>query len=199
MVSLLETTILTLGLAYVGFDLYFFIATFAWTRRLRQVNRDALVFSGFRDVLSFVFQGPVAGVVENLTEPTTTTERAGRLVAEAYPQVRDRLGDTHERLELPQRLVQLTRDAITLRWVSVALAVGVSFLVVFSNVVPFGLEVLLAVILGNSVFMIPFASTRAEVEISLRQSEDFLARARSMAEVGKRAPGAAASATFNRR
>lgn len=194
MVGLLEITVLALGVSYVGFDLYFLAAALVWSRRLRQVNRDALVFSGFRDVLSFVYQGPVPGVAHDLAEPATTTERAGRLVTEAYPMVRDQLGDTHQRFELPQRLLQLAKDARTIRWISATLAVAVAALVAFATVTPFGIsipyvfEVLILVVFGNSVLTILFATTRAEMGISLRQSEEVLVRAHAARSESPPAP-----------
>lgn len=184
MVDLLETTILALGISYVGFDLYFLVATLSWSRQFRHVNRDALLFSGFRDVLSFVYQGPVPGVARDLAEPATTTEKAGRLVTEAYPRLRDELGDTHQRFELPQRLLQLEKEARTIRWISAAFAIALAGLIVFATLTPYGisvpyvLEVLIVVVLGNSVLTILFATTRAETGISLRQSEEVLERAR---------------------
>lgn len=187
---LLETTILALAVSYVGFDLYFLAAALVWSRRLRHVNREALVFSGFRDVLSFVYQGPVPDVAHDLVEHATTTEGAGRLVSEAYPVVRDRLGNTHQRFELPQRLLQLEREARTIRWISVALAAAIVALVVFATVTPFGIkvpyvyEVLIGVVLGNSALSILFATTRAQIELSLRQSEEVLAHAHAASPVG---------------
>ncbi len=195
MVGLLEITVLALGISYVGFDLYFFAAALSWSQKLRQVNRDALLFSGFRDVLSFVYQGPVPGVARDLAEPTTTTEKAGRLVTEAYPMLRGQLEDTHERFELPQRLLHLERDARTVRWVSVVLAVAVAGLVVFATVspygvtVPYGLEALIVLVLGNSVLTILFATARAEIGMSLRQSDEVLSHARA-AVAGNVTPGA---------
>ena len=196
MVDPLEITILALGVSYVGFDAYFFVAALSWSRQLRHVNRNALLFSGFRDVLSFVYQGPVPGVARDLAEPATTTEKAGQLVTEAYPVVRDQLGDAHQRFELPQRLVQLERDARTVRWVSAGLAVAVAGLVVsvtlvplYGISVPYGLEALIVLVLGNSVLTILFATARAEIGLLLRQSEEVLSRARAV-RAGGLAPGA---------
>lgn len=200
MVDLLETTVLALGVSYVGFDLYFLVAALLWSRRLRQVNRDTLMFSGFRDVLSFVYQGPVPGVAQDLAQPATTTETAGRLVTEAYPRVRDQLGDTHQRFELPQRLAQLERDARTIGWISAALAIVLAALVVLAAVTPYGVsvpyvfEVLIAAVLGNSVLTMLFATTRAEMGITLQQSEEVLGRAHA-APVG----GTSSTAVPNQR
>lgn len=196
MVGLLEITVLALGISYVGFDLYFFAAALSWSQQLRHVNRNALLFSGFRDVLSFVYQGPIPGVARDLAEPTTTTEKAGRLVTEAYPMLRDQLGDTHQRFELPQRLLRLERDARTVQWVSAVLAVAVAGLVVFATVspygvtVPYGFEALIVLVLGNSVLTILFATARAEIGISLRQSEEVLSHLRA-AFAGNVPPGVA--------
>jgi len=195
MLNPLEVTILALGVSYVGFDVYFFAAALAWSRQLRNVNRNALLFSGFRDVLSFVYQGPVPDVARDLAEPATTTEKAGRLVTEAYPVVRDQLGNAHQRFELPQRLVQLERDARTVRWVSAVLAAAVAGLVitvtlttVYGVPVPYGFEALIVLVLANSVLTILFATARAEIGLSLRQSEEALSRARAV-QAGNLAPG----------
>jgi hypothetical protein len=195
----LEITILALGISYVGFDLYFFAAALSWSRQLRHVNRNALLFSGFRDVLSFVYQGLVPGVARDLAEPATTTEKAGRLVTEAYPMLRDQLGNTHQRFELPQRLVQLERDARTVRWVSAVLAAAVAGLVgvvtlttLYGVSVPYGFEALIVLVLGNSVLTILFATARAEIVMSLRQSEEVLSRARAI-HVENLVPGASAA------
>jgi hypothetical protein len=194
-IGLLEITVLALGISYVGFDLYFFAAALSWSRQLRHVNRNALLFSGFREVLSFVYEGPVPGVARDLAEPATTTEKAGRLVTEAYPMLRDQLGDTHQRFELPQRLLQLERDARTVLWISAVLAVAVAGLLVFATLtpygvmVPYGFEALIILVLGNSVLTILFATARAEIAISLRQSEEVLSHARAVF-AGDMTPGA---------
>jgi hypothetical protein len=174
MIGLLETTVLALGLSYVGFDLYFFGATFYWTQRLRRVNRSALMLSGFREVLDFVFQGPVPGFVDQLTEPSSGTERAGRLVIEAYPELRDQLRITHEKFDLPQRLQLLEKEVGTLRWISVLIAAVMAALVALATLIPLGFEVLVVAVLVNSVVMLPFATTWAEVGMSLRESEQIL-------------------------
>jgi hypothetical protein len=177
--NLLQTTVLALGLAYVGFDLYFFAATFGWMRRLRRVNRNVLVFSGFREMLEFVFRGPVPGVVQDLTRTANSTDQAARLVAQTYPELRDRFEVAQSQVDLPHQLMQLEKEAANLRWLSAALAVVVSLLVVFAGALPYGFEVLIGVVLGNSILMIPFASTRVGVDTTLRRSEEVVARARN--------------------
>jgi hypothetical protein len=194
--NLLETTVLALGISYIGFDLYFFVATFAWNRRLLTVNRDALMFSGFRELLQFVYQGPVSGVVRELAESAQTPEQAGHLVAGAYPDLRDRFGLTQEQVELPDRLLQLRKEAVSLRWFSAGLAVGITLLVVFAATIPFGFEVLIAAVLANSIAMIPFASTRVEIDGALHRAEDVLKRVRAARVTGG---GTAPSANADRR